>query len=104
MKKVLAMLVVSSLLGTGNMVFAEEFGEEEVGVEIKSLDEIFLEDRTVVIDDTVYKLSLGLVISGDQVSNTEFALKKGRLVKFELDPNSLNQDVRTISRIEFVDE
>ena len=69
------------------------------------IDWIDLKTREIVIDDWVYKLALDLKVHGAKGQlETDFALKQGQSVKYEVDPSSMERDVQTIVDIWLVQE
>lgn len=104
MRKLIGALCLVSVIFTSMTVKAEEREEKEDGSMPMVLEDVSLSDRKVVIGDIVYQLSLNLMVVGDEVSNTEFALKEGRKVRIELDSQNANNEIRTINYIELVDD
>lgn len=104
MRKLIGALCVACLVFTSMVVKAEEREENEDSGVPMVLEDVSLSDRKVVIGDMVYQLSLNLIVVGDEVSNTEFALREGRKVKIELDPKSANNGIRSINYIELIDD
>lgn len=60
------------------------------------VDSVDLENRTIIINDWVFRLSLDLKVHGAKGLETDFALKRGQSVRYELDPKSLGRNTRTI--------
>ena len=60
------------------------------------IDAVDLNVRQIVVDDWVYHLALDLKVHGDQGLETDFALRQGRQIRYELNPATLGQNVTTI--------
>lgn len=60
------------------------------------VDWVDLKTRTIVINDWTFRLALDLKVHGAKGLETDFALKEGQSVRYELDPKSLERNTRTI--------
>ncbi|MEH6357816.1 MAG: hypothetical protein V7745_02425 [Pseudomonadales bacterium] len=91
LKKALFGLVLCAL---ATVVVAEDggFGDSGSG----QIDYVNLKQRNIVIDDWQYNLALTLRVHGKKGLETDFALRQGKQVKFEVNPVTVEQDVSTI--------
>jgi hypothetical protein len=68
------------------------------------IDGVDLNARKLIVNDWVYRLALDLKVHGKAGLETDFALREGRFVKFEVSPETVNSNVPTIRDIWIADE
>lgn len=70
---------------------------------VERIQDVDLMQRKIVIDEWTYKLALDLKVHGSNGLETDFALKEGRQVRFEVSPVDAGQ-FSTITDIWLVQE
>lgn len=68
------------------------------------IDYVDLKVRNIVIDDLQYRLALDLKVHGKRGLETDFALKQGSRVKYEVNPSTIGQGTTTITNIWILQE
>jgi hypothetical protein len=84
MKNLLKAVLPLCLVFGGALAFAEEDEGTQVDDFQGRIDYVDLNKRRLVIDDWSYRLALDLKVYEQGRRETDFALKEGRQVKFEL--------------------
>lgn len=63
-----------------------------------------LRNRRVVINDWAFKLAQNLKVSSKYGNESDFAVKEGEVVAFNIDPRTLSQEQQTVLKIEILPE
>lgn len=63
------------------------------------IDFVDLNERKIIIGDWVFNLALDLKVYSKHGNETDFALKQGRQVKYEINPHTAEQGVTTIVNV-----
>ena len=63
------------------------------------IDYVDLNNRTIVINDLVYNLALTLKVHEGGALSTDYALREKVAVSFEIDQDTRNQAVQTITDV-----
>lgn len=84
------------------------FGEDDMeGKKVDfqgQIEGVDLNSRQLVVNDWVYRLALDLKVHGNGGLETDFALREGRRVKFEVNSTTINHGSPVITDIWLVED